>query len=125
MIAQNDYIEEESTDIDALPEDRIILRRDLAKYFPGDPIAAVSYVLTVLQVVDLSHDAQTSGMNLAHEDWIPQEFTNGLDIINVHTGGSTIRNHFHDWILHQRNATANLADIKEYNISLNKNKTHL
>ncbi|KAM7538583.1 hypothetical protein Aperf_G00000057205 [Anoplocephala perfoliata] len=88
-----------------IPADRIVHRSLLTDIFQFEPVAGVSYVLNPVEAsggLDPSTATSTS-IKRALNEWIPNGEHTDLEILNLNSGGEIIHNHFHDWIIQQRN----------------------
>ncbi|CDS38181.1 conserved hypothetical protein [Echinococcus multilocularis] len=106
LISQSSYLDFFKVNFTGLPADRIILRRELAYMFPGEPIAAASHSLSAQQALEAGAEVTSdSRLTMSQDVWIPEGTTEGVDITDAETGGRKIKNHFHEWFLGQRNMT--------------------
>ncbi|VDM30608.1 unnamed protein product [Hydatigera taeniaeformis] len=106
LISQSSYLDFYKTNFTGLPANRIILRRELKYLFPGESIAAASHSISALQTLEAGTTVTSdSRLTISQENWIPNKITEGIDIVDVETGGAKIKNHFHEWFMGQRNAT--------------------
>ncbi|VDK20478.1 unnamed protein product [Taenia asiatica] len=106
LITQSSYLDIYKVNLTGLPADRIILRRHLKYMFPGESIAATSYSISAIQALGAGTEVTSdSSLNVSQENWIPAVFTEGIEIVDAEAGGTMIENHFHEWIMKQRNMT--------------------
>ncbi|KAL5965363.1 hypothetical protein TSMEX_006901 [Taenia solium] len=106
LITQSSYLDIYKVNLTGLPADRIILRRQLKYMFPGESIAAASYRISAIQVLEAGTEVTSdSRLSVSQENWIPAVTTEGIEIVDADAGGATIENHFHEWLMKQRNMT--------------------
>ncbi|VDD76052.1 unnamed protein product [Mesocestoides corti] len=92
MVPQTEY-REQPVEIGELKAN--LRREDVEKLFPGEPVAASSYILRHVQS---EYDGKSSKARGLTVEWIAPLETNGVDIIDANTGGYTINNRFRDWL---------------------------
>ncbi|KAL5105254.1 hypothetical protein TcWFU_007296 [Taenia crassiceps] len=106
LITQPSYLDIYNVNLTVLPANRIILRRELKYMFPGESIAATSYRISALQILEAGTDVTSdSRSTVSQENWIPVGASETMEIIGASTGGIKIENHFHEWLMKQRNIT--------------------